>query len=105
MEITYEEFVERYKPKKNHLDEDASYDGYLFETYGEEIDFVKQQPSENIWTLLDCDGKLILSSGWHYVNRMGYVVTEIPVGKDVEFIEVIDDDDDIDDNDDDLIDP
>lgn len=25
------------------------------------------------WTLLDCDGKSILATGFHFVNRLGYV--------------------------------
>lgn len=29
-----------------------------------------------IWTVLDCDGKLYVTAGIHYVNRLGYVVTK-----------------------------
>lgn len=25
------------------------------------------------WTVLDCDGKLLVATGLHYVNRLGYV--------------------------------
>ena len=28
-----------------------------------------------IWTVLDCDGKLYVSNGMHYVNRLYYLVT------------------------------
>ena len=29
------------------------------------------------WTVVDCDGKLYLSAGFHVVNRIGYVRCEI----------------------------
>ena len=30
------------------------------------------------WTVLDCDGKLYLGAGFHYVNRIGYIRCETP---------------------------
>ena len=27
-----------------------------------------------VWSVLDCDGKLYLSAGFHVVNRIGYVL-------------------------------
>lgn len=29
-----------------------------------------------LWTVIDVDGKLYVVTGRHFVNRMGYVVTE-----------------------------
>jgi len=29
------------------------------------------------WTILDCDGRLYVSSGFRYVNRIGYIQTEV----------------------------
>jgi hypothetical protein len=40
----------------------------------------------------DFDGLVGLGSGWHTVNRLGHVITEVPVPDDV-LIDVIDDDD------------
>lgn len=37
-------------------------------------------PAEQVWTVLDCDGSLILSPGYRFVNRFGYVVCERPWG-------------------------
>lgn len=31
-----------------------------------------------VWTLLDVDGFVMLSSGWHVVNRLAHVVTQLP---------------------------
>ena len=30
------------------------------------------------WTVLDCDGRLYLSAGFHFVNRLAYVRCEVP---------------------------
>lgn len=92
MQLSYEDWKRQYNPILNHLNPNASYDGLLFETYGDEIAFIIGQPQNTVWTLLDCDGKLILGSGFHVVNRMGYVVTEVPVPEGVD-IGVVDVDD------------
>lgn len=69
---------EKYKPIKNHLDDNASWDGTMFETYGEELAFVKAQAPNTIWTYGEEDGKFYIQAGWHYVNRIGYFITEVP---------------------------
>ena len=45
-----------------------------------------------LWTIIDFDGVVGLGSGWHFVNRLGNVITELPVPADV-VIDVTDDDD------------
>lgn len=69
---------EKYKPIKNHLDDNASWDGTMFETYGEELAFVKAQAPNTIWTYGEEDDKFYIQAGWHYVNRLGYFITEVP---------------------------
>jgi hypothetical protein len=79
IEMEYEDFIETYKPIKNHIDTNASFDGYMFETYGDEYEFVKQSPENNIWMYGDGDdGGSYIWSGWGFVNRIGYFITEIP---------------------------
>lgn len=78
-ELTYDQWLAKYKPVKNHLDSSALLDGIMFETYGPEKAFVNQQPDNCIWTGVDDDdGKLIICSGYHYVNRVGYIVCTVP---------------------------
>lgn len=77
--INYNNFQEVFKLKTNHIDDNASYDGCMFETYGVELEFVKDHAQEHIWTILDGDGTLIVSNGYQYVNRIGYLISEIPV--------------------------
>lgn len=31
-----------------------------------------------VWTILDCDGRLYVSPGFHFVNRIDYVLCEVP---------------------------
>jgi hypothetical protein len=51
----------------------------MFETYGEELEFVRKQEPKKIWTIVDGDnGNLFYMAGFHTVNRIGYFVTEVP---------------------------
>ena len=72
------EFVNTYKPVTNHLDANASLDGSMFETYGEELDYVKAQPDNTIWTYCDDGETSYLVSGFHLVNRLGYLIASKP---------------------------
>jgi hypothetical protein len=85
IEMTEEEFDRQYPLLKNHLNPDAGWvygegPGCLFETYGEELEFVRQQDPQTIWTLVDGDdGDQYLLSGFHFVNRIGYLISTLPV--------------------------
>ena len=79
VELTFDEWCETYKPITNHIDDNASFDGAMFETYGDEVEFVKTQSPDKIWMLGDGDdGGMYIWSGWGFVNRIGYFVTEVP---------------------------
>jgi hypothetical protein len=76
---TYDDFYPKYKPRNNHILPDASWEGRLFETYGTEYEYVKTQAEhQTVWTILDCDGQMIIAAGLRYVNRFGYLITEVP---------------------------
>lgn len=89
IEMTEDEFDDRFTLIPNHLNPSASwgYDdnqGCLFETYGEEVAFVKQQDMQRVWTLVDGDdGDLYVISGYHYVNRIGYLISRDPIPENV----------------------
>ena len=81
--MTFDEWIEKYKPIVNHLDPNASFqdengEGIMFETYGEEHDFVRSKVDENVvWTYMDTDdGGTCVSAGYSFVNRIGYFITE-----------------------------
>lgn len=79
-EISWDTFERTYKPIKNHLDKyaDSNANFHPFETYGEEVEFVKAQPPENVWTEVQGDCSTIILAGFHFVNRIHYWVTEEP---------------------------
>jgi len=83
IELTFEEWVDKYKPITNHIDTNASFDGLMFETYGDEVEFVKSANPNCIWMYGDGDdGGSYLWSGWGFVNRIGYFLTEVPFPED-----------------------
>lgn len=54
---------------------EGAFNGKLFETYGAELDKVMDMHNwhgARVVTILECDGNLYLSHGYHYVNRIGY---------------------------------
>jgi hypothetical protein len=53
-------------------------DGSLFEISQNAENFRELVEAQRVWTMLDCDGSLYLSPGVHWVNRMGYHVTNKP---------------------------
>jgi hypothetical protein len=85
-EMTEDEWFEKYKPIKNSIDTNASFDGHMFETYGDEEEFVRRYPDPAcIWTYGDGDdGGTYIWNGWSYVNRIGYFITVVPCSKDEE---------------------
>jgi hypothetical protein len=84
--LTWKEWEEQFIPISNHLSKDI--DHKMFETFGEEWDFVKAQDSKNVWTWLSGDGCDVIVNGFAYVNRLGYFITKNPwdENKDYELI-------------------
>lgn len=83
--ITEDQFWADYVPIQNHLipedDDGLAWDGCLFETLRPDLDYVRDQNKQRpdrIWTLLEADDGLVISSGMHYVNRVGLFITEKP---------------------------
>lgn len=68
--------AKKYTFIKNHLDSNASFDGCLFETFGQEVEFIKQQNTKQVWTLVEEDGEEAIIAGFHFVNRLGYFLTK-----------------------------
>lgn len=86
--INEDTFIERFGVRPNHLDGNASFDfgdgGCLYETYGPELAYVRAQNPNTVWTVVDGDeGQIVIVSGFHFVNRIGYLVTSYPFEDDV----------------------
>ena len=53
--MTYEQWWDTYNPIKNHIEANASFDGAMFETYGPELSFVREQDVSKVWTIIEGD--------------------------------------------------
>lgn len=99
---SYDNFIERNTPRTNHLDKNASFNGWAYETYGEELAYVlsvAQCQPKRVATIVEADGNLYLCPGFQVVNKFVYFVfdEEVPdreYGKDGEGIPLDDPDED-----------
>ena len=73
--IERDEWEDTYRPVENEIQGGGT---TMFETFGAELDFVKSEPIECVWTVLEVEDKQIVAAGFHLVNRIGYMVTEKP---------------------------
>ena len=62
--MSFEIWEETYKPKKNPIDPNASYSGLMFETYGEEAEYVSALDPRNVWTIRDGEGSTVITAGF-----------------------------------------
>ena len=100
--ITEEEFYENYNRLQNHIDKNASFDGCMYETYGEELAYVfEMSKKKRVVTIIEGDDgeefeetfinqlgveikdmilnvNLYYASGFHSINRLGYFVLDKP---------------------------
>lgn len=94
-QITEDTFDELVTLIPNHIDDNASFDGNMFETYGEEVNFVIEMAKQNrVITIIEGDGEsdddgeyspnMYYVSGYHMVNRIGYLISEEPLPFDFE---------------------
>ncbi|MBI5765473.1 MAG: hypothetical protein HZA51_18345 [Planctomycetes bacterium] len=82
LQLSEAEFAQRYPLRRN-----PHHGGRLFETYGEDLAFVRRQNPYTVWTLVDGDngGQYILS-GFRYVNRIGFYISETPAPPDARIL-------------------
>jgi hypothetical protein len=72
--ITWDQFENWFKPVEHE------FGGYLFETYGTDLEEVKARNPENVFTTIDGGGiYLDAVSGYKLVNRLNYIITTNPV--------------------------
>lgn len=74
--MTEDQFLDHLPIKNPHGD--RGWDGTLWDTHGVELNFVRNQHGNRVWTLMEEDGEMWIATGFHFVNRLGYFVTEKP---------------------------
>ena len=72
---TYSAWEETFKPITNSIRNNGD---LAYETYGDELEFVKQQDPKHIWTEVDGDAGTYIVAGYHFVNRFQYYITTNP---------------------------
>lgn len=91
IKLDEEAFYKHFTLIENKLVDDAPFDGFMFETFGNEVEFIKAQDPKKIWTIIEEDGVMTYQSGWHIVNRLGYFISEEEVSIGIEYyVELID---------------
>jgi len=74
------EWEEKYKPINNPNEKWAT---NYFDTYGKDVEIVKQYDEKFIWTWCnsDGDGWDYVNQGWHSANRFGFHIASVPYQK------------------------
>lgn len=103
--LTEEEFDAKYPCQINHIErakqpasvEDGdicSFSGRMYETFGQELAYVQEmETKKRVLTIIEGDEEILnddgeetsvwyIVSGFHYVNRIGYLITEQSIGDD-----------------------
>ena len=81
--IQWRTFAKKFTITPNPIQVQKGYDPIeMVETYGEEVKYAWEMSKQNrCWTCVDCDGKLYLIAGYHWVNRLYYIITDQPYDK------------------------
>jgi hypothetical protein len=74
IEMTESEWANKYQPKPNCF----TNDGYAYETYGHELEYVCLQPNSTVWTEMDGDEGVYIVAGYCLTNRIQYYITDVP---------------------------
>lgn len=88
----YDVWWDTYRPIMNPLfknPEEAPFNGAMFETFGQELDYVRNANKKHVWTYMSGDnGEDLIVAGFHFVNRLGYFITEKPWNDESEYFEI-----------------
>ena len=106
IQLTEEQFEGQFTPQINHIEralavksiaeEDiCSFSGCMYETFGEELEYVKEMAKQNrVVTIIEGEDEigednephatLFYTSGYHLVNRLGFLVLDKPYTEEFE---------------------
>ena len=77
-ELSEAEFIARFRPLPNIINAAAGFDGMLYDTFGAELAYVQAADPARVWTIIKNGDRLFILSGWHVVDRFGYLLTALP---------------------------
>ena len=67
------EFAAHYLPVR---DDDGAWRQFFWWEPEDQAAIAAAIPESRVWTMVDVNGECILTAGWHFVNRLHYVITE-----------------------------
>ena len=74
---SFDKWEEKYTALKNpKSDDDEGLSTIMFETYGEELETVRNHEPNKIWTIRDTEYGLLLTAGFGLIDRFGYIISE-----------------------------
>jgi hypothetical protein len=81
--MSFDKWVETFKPITNTATPDAPFDGCMFETFGSDLVDVLiyangKHSHLRVWSLVEGDAGQYVVDGYHRVNRLGYFITAVP---------------------------
>lgn len=73
-------FYEYFRPFRHPASQFDIWGGHGLETFGNDLLLVKSYEENFVWTVVDGDKGLDqwITPGFHYVNRICYLLTEVP---------------------------
>jgi hypothetical protein len=75
--MTFDEWKEKYVPVIRKSEQEP--DNFLFETYGDDLDVLRQYKQGHIWTLINGSGSsMFIIPGIRWIDRLNYIITETP---------------------------
>ena len=74
-EIDYREWHSAFKPIKNHLEEETSFNGELFGIVGDDLEFVEDMDECFVWTYHSNDVGFYVTNGRNSDSVAGYFIT------------------------------
>lgn len=90
--LSYADFVSTYHPISNGII-DGEPSRPMFAAFGRDLQTVRSTDERRVWTVIDVDlsdaqphpygdedgdNCWVIVTGYHYVNRLGYLITEVP---------------------------
>ena len=70
-------FYEYFKPIRHPAAQYDVWGGHGLETFGEDLEIVRRYDPNFLWTVVEGDsGNEWITTGFHYVNRICYLITE-----------------------------
>ncbi len=78
--ISFDEFEVRFVPQNNvSTPEQEAFNGCFYESFGRDLEVIEETAKKspnNVWTILNIDGRIVIGEGFHVVNSVGYLVTK-----------------------------